>query len=119
VNIDPTLIEQAALRLTVALSHLLWQGLVIALVASARAFAARKRPASWRYALHTAALLLMAACLPLNLTLAPAPSVDSFAATPARASNSIQTRSIQAPYLPSAWRPLRQRSRLSRIKTPR
>lgn len=92
MNIDPALIEQLALRITVALGHLLWQGLAIALIASALAYAAKKQPASWRYAIHLTALLIMAACLPLNIALAPTPQIATAPLT-APLANSFTTAS--------------------------
>lgn len=66
-NIDLTFLDSTiALKLALSLGHFLWQGILIALLAFAAGSVARKR-SHWQYAANVAALLLMAACLPLNL----------------------------------------------------
>ncbi len=52
-----------------ALAHVLWQGTLIAALAAVAALAFRSRSAPARYSIHGAAMLLTAACLPLNLWL--------------------------------------------------
>ena len=63
-----------------SLAHVLWQGTLAAVIAAAATIALRSRSAQLRYSVYCAAMLLTAACLPLNLwLLAPA---DSIAADP-------------------------------------
>ncbi len=54
------------LHVTLTLAHLLWQGLVIAILAAGAARCLRGAPAQSRYLVHVAALLLMVVCLPVT-----------------------------------------------------
>jgi beta-lactamase regulating signal transducer with metallopeptidase domain len=57
------------LRVTLTLLHFLWQGTVLALAAEGAAAALRKRGAAARALVYLAALVGMAACLPLTYSL--------------------------------------------------
>jgi len=57
------------LQLTAALGHFLWQGLVIAVAASAIARVLCRASARARYLVFVVAMLLMAACTPLTLAI--------------------------------------------------
>jgi|GEM_PF-5460479 len=82
-----------------SLAHVLWQGTLVAGLAAVAALLLRNRSAQARYIVHCTAMLLTAACLPLNLfLLAPAErgekisvmrgvSVDSAEEVPAPASD--------------------------------
>lgn len=56
-------------RLGVALGHFLWQGCVVALLYAVAAWFLRGASANTRYVAGVAALLLMAACLPVTLVM--------------------------------------------------
>ena len=58
-------------RLGVALGHFLWQGCVVALLYAVAARLLRGTSANTRYLTGVAALLLMAACLPVTLVVIP------------------------------------------------
>lgn len=62
-------------QISQALVHFLWQGLAIAIFYAVAARCLRGSSANARYAAGVAALLLMAACLPLTLCMLPAPAV--------------------------------------------
>lgn len=70
------------------LLHFLWQGCVLGLSALAASWWLRKSPAQVRYAIHAAALVLMALCLPATYALLPA--AKSNAATVASAAASAR-----------------------------
>jgi beta-lactamase regulating signal transducer with metallopeptidase domain len=65
------------LRLTQALVHVIWEGGVIAVVYAAAVFFLRGASANARYAVGVAALVLMAACLPLTLLVLPTAKSES------------------------------------------
>ncbi|NLF07236.1 MAG: M56 family metallopeptidase [Pirellulaceae bacterium] len=65
-----------SLQLTQALIHFLWQGCAIAALYAAAMFALRRSTAAARHLAGAAALLLMAACLPITLCLLPSQQSD-------------------------------------------
>ncbi len=73
--IDP----QYCVRLTQALVNVFWEGGVIAILYAAAVWFLRGASANSRYAAGVAALVLMAACLPLTLLVLPAPATLSVA----------------------------------------
>jgi len=58
-----------SLQLTVTLLHFLWQGCAVGLLVFATGWTLRRAPANVRYAINVAALMLMAACLPVTFAL--------------------------------------------------
>ncbi|MGE5191939.1 MAG: M56 family metallopeptidase [Deltaproteobacteria bacterium] len=61
-------------RLTIALAHLVWQGLAIGALSLAAGRLLRRRSANLRYALDVAALVLLALCLPATYCLVESPA---------------------------------------------
>jgi beta-lactamase regulating signal transducer with metallopeptidase domain/peroxiredoxin len=74
VNAVAWLDESVSVRFVQTLLHFLWQGTLVALVATVaeRLFAGRSARA--KYVLHVFALLVMVGCLPTTFVLTPAPS---------------------------------------------
>ena len=64
------------LRLTLTLLHFLWQGVAIALFAAGIGMMIRERSATARYVVFSAALLLMACCLPITYALLDVPRLE-------------------------------------------
>jgi bla regulator protein blaR1 len=77
MSLTDVLSVDLCVRVVQVLIHSLWQGLLLAAVVAAVSVVARRRSASLRYAVGFAALLIMAACLPVTFWLtAPADSVN-------------------------------------------
>ncbi|MBN2580685.1 MAG: PD40 domain-containing protein [Pirellulales bacterium] len=68
------------LRLMLVLVHVLWEGCVLALIFAAVQWSLHHASANLRYWTGVVTLLLMAACLPLNLKLIPAKISGAFPA---------------------------------------
>src|SRR5262245_16573661 len=75
------LIDQTfSLRLTLALIHFLWQGVLIAVVAAVAARLLQRASAGTRYAVHVAALALMPVCVAVTFSCI---AIDAPSPTPA------------------------------------
>jgi len=61
--------ESFRLRIALTLLHFLWQGCVMMLVVLLAGWMLRRAPAAWRYLINLAAMLMMAACLPVTFVL--------------------------------------------------
>jgi beta-lactamase regulating signal transducer with metallopeptidase domain/peroxiredoxin/protocatechuate 3,4-dioxygenase beta subunit len=71
------LLEACCLRLSVALLHFLWQGVLIGLLAVGVSRLLRHRSANARYVANAVALSMMALCLAGTFVMTPVPSIAS------------------------------------------
>lgn len=93
--------SSVALQLALSLGHFLWQGVLISLLAFVAGCVQRSR-SQWQYAVHVVALVLMAACFPLNLFWVTS-SIKENAAPQAAADNAIGAAPVshgQRPFVP-------------------
>src|SRR5262245_45270764 len=71
--------QTVCMRLTQALAHFLWEGLLIGLCAGALARLCRTARAQVRYGIHAVSLALMALCLPITYAFIAAPDLPPVA----------------------------------------
>ena len=80
------------LRMTQTLLHFLWQGFAIMLAAAVAGACLRSATANVRYLVNVAALLLMAACLPLTFFVLATPRMETVAASNATAAGAAERK---------------------------
>lgn len=80
MNFLPWTDPSFSLRFTMALLHFLWQGCALGMLVIAADAVLTRAPARWRYASNVAALLLMAACLPVTFAVLDTPETEPIVA---------------------------------------
>jgi beta-lactamase regulating signal transducer with metallopeptidase domain len=94
------------LRFTTTLFHFLWQGCIVGLFAFFGEMLLSRAAAKWRYALHVAAMLIMAACVPVTYLLVESKVLDSIASASPPAASIVGPEMELAPMMPeSAFSP--------------
>lgn len=66
-----------SMRFTVTLLHFLWQGVAVALVVFFTGWWLRRSTASMRYAINVAAMIVLAACLPVTFACVEVPQAET------------------------------------------